>query len=315
MKKIPVFYSEECCAPRGSSRSPSMQKPALAVRSWQERGFAIDLYTPSAASLKELKAAHDRDFVDGVLCGRIDNGFGNRDVDITRSLPYTSGAMMDAARYVVNHGPGSIACAPVSGFHHAGWSNAGGFCTFNGLMVAALSVLDTAKYLGKPDLKVGILDYDMHYGDGTVDILDALGRTTRERIKHRTFGGDIMPAQSHRQGNDRERALAAESVMEIPATLRAWKAEGVGLVLYQAGADPHVNDPLGGVLTSAQLAHRDELVFETCKELQLPVAWCLAGGYMEDKSKPAEDIYARIRPTLDIHDNTMRACMQVYCDD
>ncbi|MCK5133954.1 MAG: hypothetical protein KAR40_17620 [Candidatus Sabulitectum sp.] len=32
---------------------------------------------------------------------------------------------------------GESVCAPVSGFHHAGWNSAEGFCTFNGLVIAA----------------------------------------------------------------------------------------------------------------------------------------------------------------------------------
>jgi acetoin utilization deacetylase AcuC-like enzyme len=288
-----------------------MQKPALAVRSWQERGYPIEIAPVKAATRQELLRAHDARYVDGVLSGKIANGFGTRDLDIARSLPFTSGAMVAAAFTAIvapsSSCAGLIACAPVSGFHHASWDRAHGFCTFNGLMVAALSVLQ------HPSVRVGILDYDMHYGDGTVDILDRLPSLTRDRIEHRTFGGDIMAAQSRMQGNAEERALAADSVMSIPKTLAEWKRRGVGLVLYQAGADPHVRDPFGGVLTSDQLMHRDQLVFSTCKALQLPCAWCLAGGYQEDTSK--EDLYERIRPVLDLHDATMRACVDVYCGD
>lgn len=34
------------------------------------------------------------------------------------------------------------------------------------------------------------------------------------------------------------------------------------VVLYQAGADAHIDDPLGGFLTTSQLLQRDHLVFE-----------------------------------------------------
>ena len=43
------------------------------------------------------------------------------------------------------------------------------------------------------------------------------------------------------------------------------------LVLYQAGADPHIDDPLGGYLTSPQLAERDRIVFEKALELEIPL--------------------------------------------
>ncbi len=56
------------------------------------------------------------------------------------------------------------------------------------------------------------------------------------------------------------------------------------VLLYQAGADPHIDDPLGGWLTTEQLRERDRSVFQTCRERGIPVAWNLAGGYQRCKS-------------------------------
>ena len=71
--------------------------------------------------------------------------------------------------------------------------------------------------------------------------------------------------------------------------------------MYQAGADPHVDDPLGGWLTTEQLAERDHIVFESARDLGIPVAWNLAGGYQNP-----------LRKVLDIHDNTLRAAAHVF---
>ena len=43
--------------------------------------------------------------------------------------------MLSAAREALRCG--AVAAAPCSGFHHAGYDKAEGFCTFNGLMVTA----------------------------------------------------------------------------------------------------------------------------------------------------------------------------------
>jgi acetoin utilization deacetylase AcuC-like enzyme len=77
------------------------------------------------------------------------------------------------------------------------------------------------------------------------------------------------------------------------------------LLLYQAGADPHIDDPLGGWMSTAQLAQRDRIVFETAAEMGFPVAWNLAGGYQRDAS-------GGIEPVLQIHRNTMQACVAVH---
>jgi hypothetical protein len=77
--------------------------------------------------------------------------------------------------------------------------------------------------------------------------------------------------------------------------------EGCDVVIYQAGADPHVNDPLGGFLDDAQLSRRYAIVFKEMRLLGVPVAWNLAGGYQ-----------TRLRLVLDIHDRTMIECVRAY---
>lgn len=71
------------------------------------------------------------------------------------------------------------------------------------------------------------------------------------------------------------------------------------IVLYQAGADPHLDDPLGGFLTTEQLAYRDWLVFSGLRKLDVPIAWVLAGGYQ----RPIDKV-------VDIHVNTMAAAIR-----
>src|SRR6185295_7894138 len=47
------------------------------------------------------------------------------------------------------------------------------------------------------------------------------------------------------------------------ARVTDWRPD---LVIYQAGADPHINDPLGSLgMTTEQLFLRDQAVFRFCK--------------------------------------------------
>jgi acetoin utilization deacetylase AcuC-like enzyme len=185
--------------------------------------------------------------------------------------------MLDAAICAFDEG---IACAPVSGFHHARWDRWGGFCTFNGLMVTAISMLSEIP-------KVGILDCDHHYGDGTNDIIQKL--KLWHRVRHFTYG---------RKSWEPEFFLS-----QLKGIVGSFA--DCGILLYQAGADPHENDPLGGNMSTEQLRQRDQIVFETCKRKGIPLVWNLAGGYQRDK-------HGSIRPVLDIHDNTMIECLSVY---
>merc|ERR1712203_264677 len=68
------------------------------------------------------------------------------------------------------------------------------------------------------------------------------------------------------------------------------------LVIYLAGADPFVEDPLGNMnITKEGLRKREQLVSQFCQENNLPVAVILGGGYSE-----VEDV-------ADVHFGTFEA--------
>lgn len=276
LSAIPVFYCPAMVAD-SESFSPSAAKPAQAVESWQQLGLPLNFAAPQSVTAEQLAAAHDPDFVADILAGRRDNGFGNRSAAVAASLPLTSGALLSAAREALCNGIGAV--APCSGFHHAGYEFAGGFCTFNGLMVTACVLLGEGRVS-----RVGILDFDQHWGNGTANII--------ERLKLGTSVVHYSPTGEFARNPRAEDFLAA-----IPRLLDHFARCDV--VLYQAGADPHIDDPLGGWLTTDQLCRRDRAVFAGLRQLGIPVAWNLAGGYQRDAG-------GSIRPVLDIHDNTMR---------
>jgi acetoin utilization deacetylase AcuC-like enzyme len=277
MNAIPVFYANEMLADSGSF-SPSASKPRLVVDAWRCAGLPIDLRGVAPATVEDLCLAHDPTFVSSVLEGTAQNGFGNNRPDVARSLPFTTGAMLNAADAALECG---IACAPVSGFHHAGYAAPGGFCTFNGLMVTALKLLRANRVS-----KVLILDLDQHYGNGTDEIKRSLG--IKKEIVNATFGRWYGSPSDAPQYMARLR-VAAKRFPEFD------------LVLYQAGADLHVADPLGGVLDSDQMRERDSTVFEAARRSGVPLAWNLAGGYQDP-----------ISSVVRIHRATMEECVKAY---
>jgi len=276
--KLPVYYTPRMVAD-SASFSPSAAKPAQVVAAWLERGLAIEVVEPVPVTVEQLARAHDRKHVERILAGRERNGFGNTSPEVAATLVHTSGAMLSAARRAI--ADGSVACAPVSGFHHATYRTAGAFCTFNGLMVGALALHHEDRVE-----RVGILDYDMHVGNGTDDIISKTGATF---VVHYTAG-------EHYQVEGQGPRLLAE----LPACVRAMA--GCDVVLYQAGADQHLDDPLGGLLSTDELRRRDEIVFTEFADLGVPVAWNLAGGYQKEAD-------GSIPKVLEIHENTARAAI------
>jgi acetoin utilization deacetylase AcuC-like enzyme len=276
---IPVFYTRRQSLPHTHGFSPSAGKPALVVAAWEAEGFPIRLVEPARATYGELCSAHDERYVEDVLAGRIPDGFGTTRPEIRATLHWTVGSMVSAARHAAS--TGESAFSPTSGFHHACWDRCGGFCTFNGLAIAALAVRSA-----DPDARVAVIDCDQHLGNGTADIIE---RLRLGWVRHYTYGA----RPPRRDGVE-------EWLAELPGIV-ADAVRGCAVALYQAGADPHHDDPLGGVLTSEQLAERDRIVFQTCLDLGVPVVTNLAGGYQ----RPVERVVA-------IHVRTMREFVAVH---
>jgi acetoin utilization deacetylase AcuC-like enzyme len=131
-----------------------------------------------------------------------------------------------------------------------------------------------------------ILDCFMHYGDGTNQLLKRL--RIGESVFNATFGRSFH-----------EPSQAGAYLQRLRETVARFGE--YDLVLYQARADVHIDDPLGGVLTTEQMTERDRIVFAAARTQAIPIAWNLAGGYQEPLAK-----------VVDLHRNTMRACVREF---
>ncbi|WP_194117402.1 hypothetical protein [Chitinilyticum piscinae] len=283
LKRLPVFYSEKMIG-SVASFSPSAGKPRAVLASWQKLDIPLELHDVEPVTNALLVMAHATEYVEGIFAGSIANGFRSKDPALAETCRYTVGAMLAAAREAVRNR--QVAIAPVSGFHHASHNAAFGYCTFNGLLVTALAL----KELGLIST-IGILDCDVHYGDGSQDIINRLG--LKHWIQHVSMGQHWTTLPEH----------AEQFLADLPQIMTSFA--GCNLLLYQAGADPHINDPLGGFLSSEQMLRRDRIVFEYCRRFALPVAWNLAGGYQRDEA-------GSIRPVLELHDQTLCECANCF---
>jgi len=261
-----------------NSFSPNSYKGRLCVERWQKEKQPIEIKSFSKISREAICLAHDRAYIDGVMAGTIANGYGSKDLAIAQSLPYVVSSFVEATLHSFLSGETSV--SPTGGFHHARWNAASGFCTFNGLVIAAQMVHE----LGAK--KVGILDLDQHEGDGTTQIINKL---KLNYIHHYSSGEEHITPEG-----------ADHWLKELRSNVHQF--EGCEVVLYQAGADSSLHDPLGGYLTDEQMMKRDEIVFEMLRKLNVPVAWCFAGGYQRTSSGALDPVIRR-------HTNTLKACL------
>jgi acetoin utilization deacetylase AcuC-like enzyme len=279
--QVKIFFDPRQSVTENDSFSPSAQKPALVVESWKQLGIPLEFPDFEACSREQIKRVHNPEYVDGVLDCTVYNGFGNRSPQVAAALPWVCGSMVAAALHALQNKVNTF--SPTSGAHHARYQGGGAFCTFNFLALAAVLALKAGAR------RVGIVDCDMHHGDGTEDILKKL---KLKNVLHYSFANEGRVS-----GNQ-----GADFIDEFSAHLQRFKK--CDLILFNAGADPHIDDPLGGVLTTDEMRSRDFILFLTMKEFGIPVATSLAGGYQRDEE-------GGIGPVLELHNNTLIECHRV----
>ena len=284
LQALQVFYSEHLVSDARVGRSPSDRKPSLVWDALARQAWPIQRVSPEPAALRDLYRVHDRGFVDDVLSLKQPNGFGSYSESVARSLLYTCGACHDSAVAALRDG---ISASLTSGFHHAGTSAGRGFCTFNGLMVAALRLLGEGRVE-----RVAIIDCDYHYGDGTQEIIDT--QQLSDRVFHLSLGHRF---RWHEHAGP---YLDAKAALRDP--LRDFDP---GVILYQAGADVHIDDPLGGLFTTEQMRLRDATLFTIARDLGIPVAWNLAGGYQMERD-------GSIPRVVELHMNTFEEALRIW---
>ena len=288
---ISVFYRPEQAVLNNDSFSPSAGKPRQVMSDWQSKEdiapfFQIEEFDPLYAD--DIKLAHCPNYVDGVLSCRLENGFGNRNPEVAKSLLHTTGSMYAAAKHAVLER--TVTVSPTSGFHHANHGYGGGFCTFNGLVIAALKLKQEGLVRN-----VLILDFDAHYGDGTDSCIASTG------------SGDWLKNITRTKHYDTSKECLALTTLP---RLYPWVAENMksqpDLVIYQAGADLWSGDPLhAGLLSMKQMAQRDANIFAAAHQYNIPIVFNLAGGYAKDEA-------GTIEPVLSIHRQTMQACIDIH---
>ena len=237
----------------------------------------VTLVAPEPLTWEDIERVHSPEYVDAVRTGRPrslaeSQGFTWDPELPTMVLASNGGAVAAARDALVNGVSGSLS----SGMHHAKYDEGEGFCTFNGLALAATDVL------ARGAKSVLILDFDAHCGGGTASLLGDDPRVEQLDIAVNSF--DDYPTAQRAVFRLQVVRRAVDYLPTIEQGLADLEAAGrhFDLCLYNAGMDPHEGCTTGGLsgITTEILAQRERLVFAWCRRRALPVAFVLAGGYI-----------------------------------
>ncbi|MDH6284948.1 hypothetical protein [Prescottella agglutinans] len=235
----------------------------------------IELLAPTPLTVADLERVHDREYIQAIRTGESQylaesQGFDWDPALWTMALA-SIGGVLAAARSALDDG---VAGSLSSGLHHAKRDRGDGFCTFNGLAIAAKALLDEGAVNS-----VLILDLDAHCGGGTAQLIDR-----DRRIWHEDVSVDAFDHYSGHTNSALWDVDRAEDYLRIvkQAVAQADRIGPFDLCLYNAGMDPYQGCGIGGLegITAQILAQREQIVFDWCRQRSLSVAFALAGGYI-----------------------------------
>jgi acetoin utilization deacetylase AcuC-like enzyme len=142
------------------------------MKFFEEHGLfsfpGVTIVEPQPASLADILRVHDRSYVDHVFRLAKENKPYDAETPVSEeileaALLIAGGAIKCGNSVYMGNAARGISLG--GGYHHAGRSHGGGFCLFNDIavLVEYLRVKCGVK-------KFLVLDYDVHFGNGTSDI-------------------------------------------------------------------------------------------------------------------------------------------------
>ena len=253
-------------------------------------GAALEHREAPEVDLADLALAHSsgyvdelRDLLDGVTAS---GELRAIDADTVASpgtwaaVVRAAGAAVAATDAVIDGAVRNAFCSVRPPGHHATRDRAMGFCFFNNVAVAARHALDVRGLE-----RVVIIDFDVHHGNGTEDIIAGDERVLMASIfQHPLYpytgavpmGTNMVnvPVPPYARGSQ-VRALIEENWLE---RLDEFAPQ---MVFVSAGFDAHRDDELGqlGLVEADYTWITEKIVALADKHAQGRIVSCLEGGY------------------------------------
>jgi acetoin utilization deacetylase AcuC-like enzyme len=254
------------------------------------------------ASRAELERVHAAELVETVLAPLAAGRLRRIDPDTVMNAftaaaaQRAAGAAICAVDLVLEDRASLAFCAVRPPGHHAESAAAMGFCFFNNIAVAAAHALERGLD------RVAILDFDVHFGNGTADIF----KTDPRVLVCNSYQSMLYPHWTSGHGIahliDAPLPAGAGSAEFRAAVQQRWcpavEAHAPQLILVSAGFDAHQADPLAGLnLSTADFAWIGAQILELARRhCQQRVVASLEGGY--DITALFESVEAFLQPFM-----------------
>ncbi|MDI4631977.1 histone deacetylase family protein [Pelomonas sp. V22] len=252
--------------------------------------LALERHEAEPARLADLELAHTHRYVaelSELLQGLAASGESRAVDPDTVAGPHTwaaalraAGAAVQATDLVIDGKADNAFCAVRPPGHHATRDQSMGFCFFNNVAVAARHALDVRGLK-----RVAIVDFDVHHGNGTEDIIAGDERVLMVSIFQDPlypYSGAVpkgenmvnLPIPAYTRGGEVREMIEAQW---MPA-LEAFRPE---MIFISAGFDAHREDDLGQLgLVEADYEWITQRVMSVAeRHAKGRIVSCLEGGY------------------------------------
>ena len=244
---------------------------------------------PAKFNLSLINKTHSEDYVNQVEKSFPKKGLVFLDGDTIIS-PGSKDATKDAVGSIIaaidgveNKEFNNAFCAVRPPGHHAEKDKAMGFCIYNNVAVGANYLIEKYKYN-----KIAIIDFDVHHGNGTQDIFydneKVLYISTHQYPYYPGSGSEKENGNFDnvlniplKAGTTSEEYLNAYEI--VLNKLKTFKPE---FLLFSAGFDAHIDDPLAQLMLSSEDFYKiTKRTLEWCRSLcKGRVVSILEGGYV-----------------------------------
>ncbi|MGE0359560.1 MAG: histone deacetylase [Vicinamibacterales bacterium] len=233
---------------------------------------------PVAATWDDLARVHTAAYLDAVANGRLTpDEIARLEIPCTPAIVegfrLMTGGTLTATRLALD-GTDRVAVHVGGGFHHAFAGHGEGFCLFNDVAVA---IHDARR--GRAADRAAVVDLDVHHGNGTASIFAGDARVFTLSIHDQANYPEVKPPGSLDIGLPPGTGDGVY-LAHLDGALGRVLEHYPDVLFYLAGADPYLDDQLGGLsLTMDGLRRRDRAVFAAARSAGVPVVVVLAGGY------------------------------------
>jgi acetoin utilization deacetylase AcuC-like enzyme len=253
---------------------------------------------PTKFNQSFLINTHSSEYIDLVSKSFPENGLAFLDGDTVVS-PGSKEATKDAVGSIITAIDGvqqkefkNAFCAVRPPGHHAEKDKAMGFCIYNNVAVGTNYLIEKYKYN-----KVAIIDFDVHHGNGTQDIFynneKVLYISTHQYPYYPGSGSEKETGKFNNILNiPLEAGTTAEQYLNAyENVLKKLKEFRPEFLLFSAGFDAHIDDPLAQLkLSSEDFYHITKRTLEVSKSMcNGNVVSILEGGYdlkaLQDSTK------------------------------